>query len=102
MMRVNEAYMAILAERMRGVPTGAADGASAPDAEGPRRDTTSLRPDPARRAARAAATARAVARPGYTYYKLGFDFYRKGIPIYSKDPRIIRSSPSSRPMTTTC
>ncbi|NBB90971.1 MAG: DnaJ domain-containing protein [Spirochaetes bacterium] len=105
MMRVNEAYMAIIAERMRDVPTGASTGdaegptgASTRDAEGPERDATSAapragatsRPD----VARATAPARAVARPrdpGYTYYKLGFDFYRKGYTeFYSKDPRIIR------------
>jgi len=105
MMRVNEAYMAILAERMRGVPTGASapdaeepSGASARDAEGPKRDTTSAAPGsgatPRPDAAHSASTARAVARPrdpGYTYYKLGFDFYRKGYTeLYSKDPRIIR------------
>jgi hypothetical protein len=96
MMRLNEAYMAILAERMRadGAPGAAADpsaaapgrrggcgpaappGAGAGDARPPRSGTEVARPRD----------------PGYTYYKLGFDYYRRGYTeLYSKDPRIIRT-----------
>ncbi len=114
MMRVNEAYMAILAERMRGAPAAGSEGGAA--AAGVRRtDAARHAAEPAASgapgagngraasksgaasepgAARAVASARAVARPrdpGYTYYKLGFEFYRKGYnELYSKDPRIIR------------
>ena len=88
MMRVNEAYMAILAERMRGASAvGGRRGAAAPGAP----SGATFRPG----ATRAVATARAVARPrdpGYTYYKRGFESYRRGYTeLYSKDPRIIRT-----------
>ncbi|NBF40917.1 MAG: DnaJ domain-containing protein [Spirochaetes bacterium] len=115
MMRVNEAYMAILAERMRGAPPGSgggtaaagggdrgdgrpaaqscASGASSADSHSAAAASESGSPSGAG-PARAVAPAHAVARPrdpGYTYYKLGFDFYRKGYTeLYSKDPRIIR------------
>lgn len=110
MMRLNEAYMALLAEHMR-----AGDAGGRPQAE-----PTTERTAPPREAARPrhgfppgdgtpprqpgsaedapprrdSMPARAIARPrdpGYTYYKLGFDFYRRGYTeLYSKDPRIIR------------
>ena len=114
MMRVNEAYMAILAERMRGAqPAGSGGGAAAAGAGRPGAARPAAKPAASGAsgagnaraasksgaasesdAARAVAPARAVARPrdpGYTYYKLGFEFYRKGYnELYSKDPRIIR------------
>jgi hypothetical protein len=91
MMRINEAYMAILAERMRPGAAHRVEPRSAtaePGAARPQGPAPGA-PDP-----RPPRTGKELARPrdpGYTYYKLGFDFYRRGYTeLYSKDPRIIR------------
>lgn len=106
MMRLNEAYMALLAEHMRvgDVPGRAAGTGAATARETATASETATPPGetPVQNGAPAGASAlrresgpvRAIARPrdpGYTYYKLGFDFYRRGYTeLYSKDPRIIR------------
>jgi len=93
MMRINEAYMEIMAERMRITSQGRCEEQESagqteavqrseewPRWSRPRADTV----DPSRAVGK-------VRDPGYTYYKLGFTYYRRGYTeLYSKDPRIIR------------
>jgi curved DNA-binding protein CbpA len=84
MMRINEAYLSIMAERSNGTP------AREPDAE-----------EPPRRTAQAAAVTRAESAdpralgqlkdPAYTYYKLGFNAFQAGYTeLFHKDPREMR------------
>jgi hypothetical protein len=93
MMRINEAYMEIMAEHMR-YATQDRRGDSPKTNRGEAARPTEEWPRWSQPRADTGDPSRAVGNvrdPGYTYYKLGFTYYRRGYTeLYSKDPRIIR------------
>ena len=76
MMKINEAYMALIHAAMRD------EGGDGPDNEQP--DAWEIHPQLKNQIGR-------LKDPAYTYYRLGFTYYRYAYTeLYRKDPRIIR------------